>query len=262
MGKKIRWLILIAALLVFIGSGSAVLVIGNRYRASRAAYTRAAEEFTQKASPGVSADAAPKGGSPGPQPQEGEPPVYVDFARLRQENPEVVGWLYCEDSIINYPVVQGTDNDFYLHHSYDKVEDTSGAIFVDAACAPGFADSNAVIYGHNMSDGSMFASLENWRDQAYYEQHPVMWLFTPEADYKVLLFSGYTTSAYSDTYRIFQGPGKTFDAYLAECAARSDFSAAVPLDRDGHYVTLSTCAYDFDEARYVLHGKLEKVDTR
>ena len=111
-----------------------------------------------------------------------------------------------------------------------------------------------------MNDGSMFAGLVLWRDHAYFEEHPFMWLLTPETDYKVVLFSGHAVSAYSDIYTIFRGPMPEFTAYLEENLARSDFNALVgELDPEAHYVVLSTCAYDFEEARYVLHGKLEPV---
>ena len=88
-----------------------------------------------------------------------------------------------------------------------------------------------------------------------------MWLLTPEQDYKIVLFSGYTTSATSDTYTIFEGPSQELDAYLAKCREQSDFSMEVELDSEGRYVLLSTCAYVFDNARYVLHGMLVPVDS-
>ena len=163
--------------------------------------------------------------------------------------------------MINYPVVQGEDNDFYLHHGFDKEGSSSGAIFVEAMNRPQFADANTVIYGHHMRDKSMFATLEYWAAQEYYEEHPVMWLLTPQQDYKIVLFSGYTASADSDTYMIFQEPGKELDDYLAQSLAQSDFEADVQLDGQARYVLLSTCAYAFHNARYVLHGVLVPVDS-
>lgn len=250
------------ALLVFLGSGGAVLAIQGRYRVSRQGYAEAAAEYTQRYESTAGSEAADSGGGDTSSRETEQPPVVVDFARLQEDNPQAAGWLFCEGTAIDYPVMQCGDNDFYLHHSYTGAEDQSGAIFVDAQCAPGFADSNSIIYGHSMRDGSMFGGLESWEDQGYYEAHPVMWLLTPEASYKIRLFSGYTTSAYSDTYTIFRGPGSDLSDYLASCLAQSDFRADVELPDSGRYVVLSTCAYDFDEARYVLHGRLEKVDAQ
>lgn len=268
MGKRVRIIIMAAALLVFLGSGAAVLAIQGNYRASRQVYADVAAEYTHKTE---SRSADDQSGSTDVNAAEGQsatsseteqPPIMVDFERLQAENPHVSAWLYCEGTVINYPVMHGSDNDFYLHHSYTGAEDQSGAIFVEAQCARDFADSNTIIYGHSMNDGSMFGGLQAWKDQSYYEAHPVLWLLTPGANYKVTLFSGYTTSARSETYTIFYGPGDDLNAYLDGCAAKSDFDATEGPGKDGRYVVLSTCAYDFDEARYVLHGRLEQVGAR
>lgn len=254
MGKKLKWIVVAVLLLVFVGSGGAVLAAKQKYAKSQKVYAQAVEKFTR------TSGEESTGGQPH---QKGEGPLTpftVDFDRLQGVNPEVVGWIYCEGTKINYPVCQGEDNEYYLHYSYEKLEDNCGAIFADAQTAPGFADSNTVLYGHNMNDGSMFAGLELWRDQSYYEEHPVMWLLTPETDYKVILFSGHAVSAYGDIYTIFRGPMPEFTQYLQENLSKSDFVADVgELDPEAHYIVLSTCAYDFQEARYVVHGKLEPV---
>ena len=258
MGKKFKIFFVVVFALVFVGSAAGILTAQERYRQSRQAYSQAAEAFTATAPPSSSAVSAVRS-----QPEETsrqDLPVYVDFKKLLEESPDVVAWLYCPDTVINYPVVQGTDNEFYLHHSYDGEAFNSGSIFVDYENSPGFVDSNTVIYGHNMSDGSMFASISNWSSQSFYDQHPLMWLLTPTENYRVILVSGYTTSAYSDTYQIFRLPSLEFEEYLGQAKAQSDFAMEDPLDPDAHYVLLSTCAYEFDDARYVLHGRLEKIE--
>lgn len=183
-------------------------------------------------------------------------PIRVDFDALLAENEDVVGWLYCEDTNIHYPVVQGKDNDYYLHHGWDRKGSRAGAIFVDAGNRPGFADSNTILYGHHMKNGSMFAHLADFADQEFFDAHPVMWLLTPEQTYKVELLGGYLTSADSDSYTIFTGACEEFDEYLAEAVADSDVQAETQTPCDGRYIMLSTCEYDFTDARYVLHGRL------
>ena len=244
MKKKVFRVIFALLLIVFIGSVGGILFILKQYKDNDKLYAQAAEDYTE---PGTGEAA----------------PIVVDFEALKAVNEDVVGWIYCEGTVINYPVVQGEDNDLYLHHSYDKAYSVSGSIFVDSGNRKGFVDSNTIIYGHHMKNGSMFASLSKWSDQQYYEEHPVMWLLTPERDYKVELFSGYTTSAYAETYTMFPEPGAEVDAYLERAAGQSDFQPAegTGLDGEAHYVLLSTCAYVFDNARSVLHGKLVPVDS-
>ena len=183
-------------------------------------------------------------------------PITVDFAALLAENEDIVGWLYCADTNINYPVLQGKDNDYYLHHSYDRKESRAGALFADAENSPQFADSNTIIYGHHMKNGGMFAHLADFADQEFFDAHPVMWLLTPDETYRVELFGGYLTEAGSESYTIFTGGCEEFDEYLEMVAAALDVKSDVKMPPDGRYIMLSTCEYDFEDARYVLHGRL------
>lgn len=262
MGKWIRRILVLALLAVFLFSVGSIVMILYQYKASDQLYDNIASQYTtqvsaekQKETPGGqdAAEGAPKVAE--------VPPISVDFQGLQAENQDVTGWIYCEDTAINYPVVQGEDNDFYLKHNYDRTKRAAGSIFVEAENSANFADSNTILYGHHMKNGSMFACLDKWADQAFYESHPVMWLLTPTQDYKIILFSGYTTSATSDTYTIFRGAGEELDAYLEKCRKQSNFEADIELDREAHYVLLSTCAYVFDNARTVLHGMMVPVDS-
>lgn len=252
MGKKIRVFFIILLCIVFFSSLIFLLQIIMEYRMTDKLYEESALKFTTEAKGEESAE--------GTGEDTGKVPITVDFAALRRINSDVVGWIYCEGTDINYPVLQGEDNDIYLHHTYDGAENRAGSIFVEALNARDFADSNTIIYGHHMKNGSMFATLRNWADQEYYEEHPVFWLLTPKQNYQIKLFSGYTTSATSDTYTIFQGPSQELNDYLQMAHANSDFSADVETDANGKYVVLSTCEYVYTNARYVLHGMLVPFD--
>ncbi len=248
MKKAIIRTIMAVLLILFVGSVSAIIFIVKQYRDDEKVYGQAAEDFTRESEIRDGADTAP---------------IVVDFEALKKENEDVIGWIYCEGTVIDYPVLQGDDNDYYLHHTYDGKKSVSGAIFADADNSPGFADSNTVIYGHHMKNKSMFATISKWVEQEYYEEHPVMWLLTPEQDYKIVLFSEYTTSAYSDTYLMYPQPCPEMDEYLMMAEEKSNFKPdpqyGGQLDPNAHYVLLSTCAYVFDNARDVLHGKLVPV---
>lgn len=272
-GKRAVKAIIIVLLAIFLCSVSVLAVNLYRYWSNRQLYKDAAGEYTYDAmgknsgglGNGNEGEGSGKGGDNGNG--EEKPPIAVDFHRLQEMNGDVAGWIYCEGTPINYPVMKGADNDFYLGHSYDGANSRSGSIFVEAANRPGFADANTILYGHHMKDGAMFASLEKWADQEFYEEHPVMWLFTPKQDYKVILFSGYTTSANSEAYTIFSDSGKELEEYLEKCIGKSDFEADVSdrIQEEGtgniadKYIVLSTCSYVFEDARYVIHGFLVPV---
>ena len=256
---------------VFVVSAVKLVTIYTRYRTSRNAQQEAVQQFTRVSSAGgqntgasggqqgQTASGGAEGGVPGEAPVYA--PIEVDFARLKQVNGDVVGWIYCEGTVINYPVVYGRDNAYYLDRNYLGSYDPSGAIFTDMRNEDGFADNNVILYGHHMQDGTMFASLKNWFDQSYYEAHPVMWLLTPEQDYRVDIFAGYVTTADSDTYKVFDEPGSALEGYLNWAKKWSAFNSAVETEADGHYIVLSTCAYSSDDARTALHGKLVPVDS-
>lgn len=260
--RRIAMILLLAAFLVSAGT---VTYVKRQYRESAQRYELASQRYTLPAaplsagSPSNTAEQPPEGTAENDLPLE-YAPIAVDFDALRAVNPDIVGWIYCEDSVINYPVLQAADNDYYLHRSYDRSNQFSGSIFVDAANRPGFVDCNTILYGHHMNDGSMFASLDLWADQSYYEAHPVLWLLTPEQDYKLVLFSGYTTSAFSDIYTVRPEPDAGWQEYLEDLVRQSDFQADVDLSGCERTVMLSTCAYVFDFARHVLHAALIPVE--
>lgn len=183
-------------------------------------------------------------------------PISVDFASLKKTNPDIVGWMYCEGTVINYPVVQGKDNVFYLSHMADKKSNGAGALFVDYRNAAGFMNQNTLIYGHHMKNGSMFASLVQYKTQAYYDAHPVMYLLTPERDYKVALFSGFICDTSSNVYDRQFSPETEYMELLADAVAKSNFKSTVQVLPADKIITMSTCTYEFADARYVVLGKL------
>lgn len=259
MGKKIRLLIMALALIVFGVCACVIYSTKRNYRREEEIYEKAVSEFVRPvlSGEGEKGSGTESGGSKAIE----YAPVEVDFEALREESADAVGWLYCEDTTINYPVVQGEDNTFYLHHNYKGESANCGAVFVDADNRTGFQDANTFVYGHYMNDGSMFAVLRSWEEEGFYEEHPVMWLLTPEQDYKVLLFAGYTTQAGSETYSIFDSPGGEFEEYLRACAAKSDFETDVDLKGAKNCIVLSTCAlYEATNYRYVMHGILVPVE--
>ena len=177
----------------------------------------------------------------------------VDFEYLAQINPDVVGWIYIKDTNINYPIVQGKDNEYYLRRLFDGGYNAAGCIFLDAACAPDFSDNHSIIYGHHMRDKSMFAHVTNYKKQAFYEEHSEGFLITPDAIYRIAFFSGYVSDNWSDSWELgFQEI--SYETWLQSIQQRSNFVAADTPVAEDRVLTLSTCSYEFDGAKYVLHG--------
>lgn len=189
----------------------------------------------------------------------GKEVLRVDFDILRGVNSQITAWITGCGGSIHYPVVQGGDNVFYLNHLIDRSENKNGSIFMDCRNVSDFTDRNTFIYGHNMRNGAMFAALANYGSQQYYNDHPALTLVTPEGTYSLQVFSGYVTPGTSDSYQMEYVDDADFQAYLDRVQSQSDFTPMVSVDASDRIVTLSTCTYDYEDARYVLHCKLVPV---
>ncbi len=122
-----------------------------------------------------------------------------------------------------------------------------------------FSDDNTLIYGHHMNSGKMFASLVEYADQSYYDEHPICYVSTPEKDYMIEIFSGYVTTADSQAYMISLSNREEKVEWLKELFHNSDFYSEVTVYPDDYIVTFSTCEYSFQNARYVVHGRLVEI---
>ena len=182
-------------------------------------------------------------------------PIGVDFHVLTAANEDIIGWLYSPDTPINLPVVQGTDNDYYLDRMIDGTVNGAGTLFVDYRNAPGFADYNTVIYGHNMKNKEIFGTLADYKEPSYFAEHPVMWLLTPDGDYKVELVAGFVTPSDSEVYA-FDQTAEAVLAIVRQAIAESTFVSDVEIAEGDRFLTLSTCSYEYENARYVLIGRL------
>ncbi len=190
---------------------------------------------------------------------ENEPDVNwpaVDFAALAEINPDIVAWIYIEGTEINYPVVQGSDNQYYLKHLFNGKWNSSGCIFLDSRNTPDFSDRHSIIYGHHMKNGTMFSGLTEYKKQEFYDAHPVTLLMTPDQNFRVEIFAGYVASVKDNAWEIAMESDAEFENWLTETKERSCFESEIAPAATDHVITLSTCSYEFDNARFVLIGRV------
>lgn len=175
----------------------------------------------------------------------------VDFKALAQVNGDIVGWLCIPGTVINYPVVQGEDNEYYLKHLFDGKTNSSGCIYLDCGAEGDFTSMNSVLHGHHMKNGSMFAGICKYKDQSYFDEHPTAMLLTPEGNYRVEFFAGYVCNAASDAWNY-----DVDEDWIDKRIRSSCFDADLVPTTEDRILTLSTCSYEFTDARFVLHGIL------
>lgn len=253
MNRWVRIIIVLAAVIVLLISGYQVFQILTEYQKGTDLYDGVAAQVVEHITPSKQASETAS--------EETDPkavPISVDFSALMQQNSDIIGWIYCEGTPISYPVVQSYDNDYYLRRMLDGNHNDSGTIFMDYRNDPGFGDACTFIYGHNMKNDSMFGTLTNYTSQDYYENHPVIWFLTEEKTFKIELFGGMVVSPDSEIYQMIKE-----ETLLTEdlnwIAEQSDFHTDMDLSQVQQIVILSTCSYAYEDARYVLAGKLVPV---
>lgn len=181
----------------------------------------------------------------------------VDFETLQTINPDVVGWIFVEGTDINYPVVQGTDNSYYLNRLFDGSYNGAGSIFMDYRNERDLSGRNAVLYGHNMQSGTMFNQITKYKEQDFFDQHPIGLLMTPKENYKIEFIAGYVTNMNSDAWKMEFASDDEFSLWLENAIAQSTFTGTIEPAPQDRVVTLSTCTYEYRDARYVLVGILK-----
>lgn len=180
----------------------------------------------------------------------------IDWQSLLSQNQDIRGWLYLEGTIINYPVVRGSDNTFYLTHMFNKAYNGAGSLFMDADAPDNFEGFNTVIYGHHMKDGSMLAAIDKYRRQDFYEKNKQLELITPQAKYHLRVIGFELVDASSEAYRHSFGSDQDKQSLLDFTAKNSVINTVDKANVNDKIVTLSTCVYATGEERYVLVTKM------
>ena len=182
----------------------------------------------------------------------------IKFDELSAVNSDVVAWIKLDDSVIDYPVAQCGDNDYYLKHLFNKDVNSSGCIFLDCRNSLDFSDRNSVIYGHHMKNGSMFSAITKYKEQSFFDEHPIFKLYTPDASYEIEVFSGYVANLNDSAWDIDFADENDFEKWIDDKLHKSLFKSKVKPKAKDKIVTLSTCSYEFADAKFVVFGVLRQ----
>lgn len=176
---------------------------------------------------------------------------------MQETYPDAIGWIYVPDTNINYPIMQGEDNDFYLTHGADGRSLKCGCIELDYRCENRFQNNFNIMYGHNMRNGSMFANVCRFKEKSYYDSHPYGWVYTSDAVYRLDFFSVAVTDWHDEIYNGF----RSLDEWTPHLKEISSIYEDVELTEQDRLVLLSTCSYEFENARTVLTGRLVEMES-
>lgn len=185
------------------------------------------------------------------------PPVQEALAPILAENADTVGWLTAGESI-SMPIVQYTDNDYYLYRDFYGKDSKAGTLFMDRRCVIWPANSHWMIHGHNMKDGAMFGTLDDFRDVEYLKRYPIVSFNTiyEECLYvPVALFDASMTKTDKDYFKIARfefADDAEFVSFADEIRAHSLFEIPVDVQAGDQLLTLVTCSYSQDNGRLLI----------
>lgn len=188
--------------------------------------------------------------------------ILSEFAKLYNLNHDVRGWITIPDTHIDYPVVQSTDNDYYLRRDVTKAYNRHGVPFLDYRCTTQPFSWNTIIYGHNMKDDLMFHDLTKYEDSDFYNESPIVTFNTLQGNYKWKIFAAYITNATPAGGKVFNylvptfSSTQDFENYIAQVRARSLITTSVDVQPTDQILTLSTCTYEFTDARMVIVARM------
>lgn len=180
------------------------------------------------------------------------------FEELLAINSDVIAWIKIPDTNIDYPVVKGQDNEYYLKHNIKKENSLSGSIFMDYRNEGNNKDLNKIIYGHNIKDGSMFKNLTNYKKKEFLIAHPIIELNTLDESTQWEIFSVYITDTNFNYIKTNFYNKEEYNEFLKELKNKSLYDTGVNITSDDIILTLSTCTYEFSNARFAIHAKLVK----
>jgi sortase B len=237
--KKIRRtasnVIMICLAGIMLVSGWRVFTIMKNYQADRSVYNKISE-------------------------QAGDAEDAIDFDALKKINPDVIGWLFYKDTIIDYPVVKGENNEMYLSMLFDRTWGGCGTLFADCVTKAPFKQFNTIVYGHHMKDGTMFACLKELRDPEYCEKNPKLELSTPEGKFDLEIWAFLNEPSDSNIYMTNIEDEEEKQKYLDLIEKLADYTTDVKVTTEDRLVMLSTCAYEFENARYIIACKMVPQD--
>jgi sortase B len=239
--KKGKGLLVVAILLLVIGLGL-LGCAGYLWWTNQQAYQENADEYHELAGTYVTEEPA------------SERPV-VDFAALKALNSQIVGWIQIPNTPVNYPVVQTSDNDYYLDHSFLGRYDQFGAVFMDYRSDASLGDYTTVLYGHHLKNGEMFAKVADYSNQAAFDTLNNIYYVTDDGTVHTLaplcaiVVSGYDT----DVLQFYFNDLASFQQYVQSLIDRSSARASTAnASAVDHIYMLSTCSYATDNERTIL----------
>lgn len=186
----------------------------------------------------------------------------LKIKKLQEVNSDIVGWIEISGTNINYPVLQGKDNEYYLNHNYKKQKTEKGSIFLDAKYDWDIPNNNLLIYGHNLVNGQMFKDLIKYREKEFYDKHSTIRFTTEKEDIEFKIMSAFYSNVFykdeKDVFRYYDfinsKKKKEYNEFAKNAKKASLYDTGVEAEYGEELITLVTCSYHEDDGRFVVIG--------
>ena len=184
----------------------------------------------------------------------------LQLEELKKQNNDIVAWLEIPNTKINYPVLQTSDNEYYMTHTYKKENSKDGSIFLDKDYNWDLPSSNLLIYGHNNRNGNMFEDLLKYEDESYYKEHPTIEFTTLDEDCTYEIIAVFKSRVYYKSeenvfrYYFFINAENEdeYNYYVEESKKASLYDTGKTAEYGEQLLTLSTCEYSQEDGRFVI----------
>ena len=184
----------------------------------------------------------------------------LKLEELQKENSDIIGWIEIENTNINYPVLQGSDNDFYMNHNSKKEYSSGGSIFLDKDYNWNPPSSNLLMYGHNIKTGAMFQNLLKYKDKNFYESHQTIRFTTNQEDSTYEIIAVFPSKIYYKSeknvfryyYFINANNEDEYNEFVESAKKASLYDTGKTAKYGEQLMTLSTCAYHTEDGRFVV----------
>lgn len=190
------------------------------------------------------------------------PDVLDDYKTLYNNNKSLIGWIKIDDTLIDYPVMQSSNSEYYLNHNFNQKKDNNGSIFLDPECSIFPRSDNLILYGHNMKSGKMFGSLKKYKSEDFYKKHAIINFDTiyEKGQYQIMyVFNEIIHDEVEVTFKYYQfvnaNSAEEFNSNMSQMAEMSLYDTKVTANWGDKLITLSTCDYTADSERFVVVAK-------
>ena len=181
----------------------------------------------------------------------------VDFQKLFDINNDIKAWIKIPNTNVDYPVVQCDDNQYYLKHNFYKQVNSGGCIFIASENKNPLEEKNTIFHGHHMRDGSMFESLTNFKMEDFFKDNSKIYVATKDNVFEYDIFSVYVITANKEPYQYSFASDEKYISFLNGLSSKSFYKRDVgEFTKDDKIITLSTCTYEVDDGRLLIHAKL------